>query len=170
MQKQVFWYFQLNKLLKAVLFGIGFEKIHNNYELVYKTKKEVVIHIASMQRMRDIFSLNGLEPCHQERRGMMYACSAKVSLLNRSGQSIIDYVTKEDNDNLFVLLDNGKNVCIRCPQFDKKVDYNVYDVHGSESGYSISQYWPIRFKFNASGASYFTLNRVVRRKKLFNKH
>eukprot|EP00957_Ditylum_brightwellii_P064751 4913876-Ditylum_brightwellii.AAC.1 len=70
--------------------------------------------------MRDIFSLNGLEPCHQERGGVMNACSAKVSLLNRSGQSIIGYDTKEDNDNLFVLLENGNNVYIRRPQFDKK--------------------------------------------------
>eukprot|EP00957_Ditylum_brightwellii_P083704 6362354-Ditylum_brightwellii.AAC.1 len=41
MKNQVFWNFHLNKLLKAVLFGIGFQKIYNKYELVHKTKKEV---------------------------------------------------------------------------------------------------------------------------------
>eukprot|EP00957_Ditylum_brightwellii_P090493 6891459-Ditylum_brightwellii.AAC.1 len=41
MQNQMFWHFYLNKWLKAVLFGIRFEKIHNNNELVYKTKKKV---------------------------------------------------------------------------------------------------------------------------------
>eukprot|EP00957_Ditylum_brightwellii_P047474 3605548-Ditylum_brightwellii.AAC.1 len=52
---QVYWHFYLNKLLKAVLFGVGFEKINGNYKMAYKKEKEIVTHIALKRRMDEIF-------------------------------------------------------------------------------------------------------------------
>ena len=115
--------------------------------------------------MNEIFCLNGLNACTQDRRGIVYSCCAKVSLQSTFGKSIIGYVTNEDDEYLFVFLENRSNISVRRPHFDKKIGSYVYDIvaHGHDD-YYITQYWPIRFKLNVSGKTSFTLNRFVMRK------
>jgi hypothetical protein len=161
-QNQVFWNFHMNKLLNNVLFGYGYAKLYD-HKIVHKTKKQIVIHIASRQRMTELFSLNGLVACSQARHGMMFTCCGKVGLVNLAGQSIIGYIMQENNNSLSVLLENNAVVSVDRPIYDSSLSSYVYNIDGTGE-YSVSQYWPIRFRLNHSGKTFFTLNRVVLRK------
>ena len=161
-QNQVFWNFHMNKLLNNVLFGYGYAKLYD-HEIVHKSKKQIVIHIASRQRMTELFSLNGLVACSQARHGMMFTCCGKVGLVNSAGQSIIGYIMQENNNSLSVLLENNAVVSVDRPIYDSSLGSYVYNIDGTGE-YSVSQYWPIRFRLNHSGKTFFLLNRVVLRK------
>ena len=112
--------------------------------------------------MTEIFSVNGLVAPIHKRNGILYTCAAKVCLMDSLGRSIIGYVVDEDEDDILVLMENDRHVKVSRPIFDVRHGcYSFGASHDDDGEYSIGQYWPIRFKVNTSGATCFTLNRVV---------
>ena len=162
---QVYRAFHLNFLVRLVLLGDDFDGL-KEWEIVKKTKRVVVIHIASYTRMCKLFQIAGLSAVSFLKDSFTYTCAGKVSLLSKSSNlTMIGYVMRETKSSFTVRCGRAKEIVVRKPRlengiymYDNCCDYSK-DVY-------IQQYWPIRFKVSISGATSFTVNRLVMNKEL----
>ena len=92
---------------------------------------------------------------------------------DETGRELIGYVLDETEETLEITFEKGSDTH-RCkmkqPIYDNELGIFVYDIGGVEINgsaesvyiYTITQYWPIRFKINTtSGKSSFILNRIT---------
>ena len=112
-------------------------------EIVETTQNTTVVHIASLHRMMEIFTINSLCASNCEWKGLCYSYSSKVSI-ERNGRESIGYVMEEDDDNWFVAVQiETERMCVPKGRYDSTNMKYVYPYvpHGK---YKVKQYWPIR--------------------------
>ena len=150
----------LNFLVRLSLFGDNFDGL-KYWEIVKRTKHVVVVHIASYARMCQIFGIADLSAVKFTKGSLLYTCAGKVSLFSKSRNRImVGYVICETKMKFTVHCSCEDDITLRKPRFKDGV-YIFDDCTDYEKDVYIAQYWPIRFKVSVSGATSFTMNRLV---------
>jgi hypothetical protein len=135
-------------------------------EIVYRTKKSVVVHISSQKQIVDLFTHNGVcafeYTCDGSDVGdrKRYTCGGKLVLKENRGKcrECIGYVLNEYDDKLCIKLENGGDVEMIKPTIDDFGNW-VYHHHNDDEDYRIVQYFPIRLKLLNSGYVHMTINK-----------
>ena len=162
MHSQSYRSLYVNLLLRQTLFGVTYGKMKHD-EVVHKTKRVTVLHIASRDRMIQLFSIAGLcGVTYYKVYGHCHSCCGKVNCFHR-GRHIIGYIPSESRNKWNVHLVNNKVIelgkvhCNRNGSGYKYPDLNLRN----RPGYLVTQYWPVRFLVHSNGDCKFTLNRVT---------
>eukprot|EP00978_Attheya_sp_CCMP212_P014420 scaffold36716_cov41-Attheya_sp.AAC.4 len=153
--------FELNNLIKLSLFGKNWSKLRH-YETVFKSKRSALIHIASENRMTNIFTLWGLCGSAFEVSGLVHTCCGKVSI-KMDGQHCVGYIVDEnESGNVWTIkLATNEIIELEKPQYNEKMGAYIYSINERRSARVIEQYWPIRILLQNSGRGKYTLNRVT---------
>ena len=96
LHRQIYRTFHFSHLINISIFGIGYGNLRK-YELVWKTNKRVLIHLASLERIESLLTLNDLCASNVSVDGLGYSCCGKVNIRN-GGRSMIGYVVNETDD------------------------------------------------------------------------
>ena len=158
-QMQSYGEIHISYLMKLVLFGEK-NSIFTDYELVYITKKIYIAHIASVTRLKDIFTKYDLCAVEQEKDDMKFNFASKIFFSTRVGNSY-GYIIDEDDDNFYVLLDDNEKLTVPRPFFCD--ESNKYIFEPLSNGYYVIEYRPIRLFLKFDGHMKFTMNRMVTR-------
>ena len=152
--------FHINLLVRLSLFGDNFDGL-KKWEIVKTTKRVAVIHIASYNRMCQVFGIAGMSAVKFPKGNLMYTCAGKVSLYSkRSSRTMIGYVIGETKVKLTVRCSNEQDIVMKKPRLENGV-YVFDGCSNKEKDVFIVEYWPIRFKVSVSGATSFMMNRLV---------
>ena len=135
-------------------------------EVVEEAENQAIIHIASYNRLVDIFTRGG-KSCifhfkNPDDYEQVWACSSKV-WLKKNGFECVGYVLSEDNDEIIVMLveHNFEKIKLTRPCYNvNKGRYFVSESHSKCNQYEFVDYWPVRFKIQSKGRLYFTCNRI----------
>ena len=79
LHSQSFGSFQLNYLIGLCIFGKDFNKIKKS-ELVYQSKRVTIIHISSIDRVRELLTVSGLCGVSFDEQNHTFSACAKVTL------------------------------------------------------------------------------------------
>ena len=156
--------FTLSPLLRITVFGSPlFCKLHS-HELSYRSKKVVVIHIHSHQRMNELLTFGGVDASTHYNKGMKIRVCPKVSITDAMGRSATGYVLNETATHLGVRVegsDAGELDWVQRVVWDSVSSQYLYcDEHDHPLGqkseiFYISYFWPIRITLNlVTGHSY----------------
>ena len=155
---QVYRSFHLNFLIRLSLFGDDDLGRLKNWEIIKRTKRVAVVHIASYTRMCSIFKIAGLSAVSFPKENCLYTCSGKVSLLvKRSNLTMVGYVMRETKWALTVHCGCENDIVIRKPRYENGA-YRYEHCTNHQKDIYIQEYWPIRLKISISGATSFTMN------------
>lgn len=129
------------------IFGKKYSKLRKR-EIIRKTKKMAIIHIASMDRMKDIFGICGLCGVEYSVDNTVCSCAGKVSVIQK-GKHITGFIVKEDKDYCTIKLMDHSTIHL------KRLSYNydnngggyVYNQNPHEKKLVITKYWLLCFKF-----------------------
>lgn len=157
----------LNHLLQICLFGHS-GSLLQSYELVDVSKKMKLIHLHSLSRLKEIFTLEGLcaikKEVYSSNDGgvLTYACCGKVNLKDHRGNSVTGYVVMETASHWTIQIDLNTFLNVKRVFFDIEVGSYIYDKNPATSGeYIVTEYNPCRFKILASGKLYYLINRIL---------
>lgn len=115
---QVYKSFFCNHLLQLSFFGSNFSLFNSSTEIAYKRKNSMVVHLYSLQRLKEVFELNGINMFLMKKDdGTIIAAAPKI-IIDMDGKEGIGLVKNETNGYLNVLLENGEELNICKPQFD----------------------------------------------------
>ena len=129
-------------LMVVALFGEG-GKCFEGGEIVETTRNTTVVHIASLRRMAEIFTINSLCASNCEWKGLCYSYGSKVSI-ERNGREAIGYVMEEDDDSWFVAVRiETERICVPKVRYNSQ-DMQYYFPYVPCGKYKVKQYWPIR--------------------------
>jgi hypothetical protein len=92
----------------------------NDNEIAHRYKKSIVVHIASMKRLIDIFTMNGVCAFELEKKDYLVSCSGRLSVRKRmlTRQEDIGYILKDNTMlleigqelmNIQLLISNAEN-------------------------------------------------------------
>eukprot|EP00957_Ditylum_brightwellii_P124522 9490227-Ditylum_brightwellii.AAC.1 len=104
---------QMSILMKSSLFGSGMEKLRKR-KIVYQSKEVTIFHIASLQKLKALFTVAGSGVMHHtDAQGcQVYACGKVV--MKKNGLRLTGFVVNEHASLLTVLLENNKEVEVQC--------------------------------------------------------
>ena len=165
--------FHLNYLLKVSIFGSPLFSTLYPFEIAHKTKKQTVVHLSSHRRMSELFTFGGMDASTHYKNGLRYICCGKVCLVDQRGMKTIGYILDETETKLKTRVEGRDgDVEVDRPFYDN--DAGTYNYYGDENvggdggcpgqdcdSFTISQYWPVRFKINDSGQCSFILSKVT---------
>ncbi len=106
-------------MMRLCILGIGDSRL-NKSEIVYKSKKVRIIHLASMRRVNKLFNLSGLCATQTKSLGVKYSCCGRVSL-QRNGKTTIGFILDEVRNKWLVHLCRGKKVMVKKVPFINKM-------------------------------------------------
>ena len=158
---QTYREFRISYLVELSIFGKEYCNIKKN-EIIFKSKKQILFHISSQKRMKEIFSKEELDATEYEVTKNNYnytqTCSGKVNL-KYNNRNVVGYILEESRGKWKILLASNKiilkNPLIYCHDRKKY----LFPTRGK---YIITKYWPIRLllKINGRGLR-ITLNRIA---------
>jgi hypothetical protein len=153
--------FEVNQLIRTCLFGKDLCKLRLD-EVILKSKKKCLIHIASEQRMRSLFTQEGLCASSFTINGFRQTCSGKVNTV-KDGKNCVGYIVDEsDNGKIWrIQLVTNKMCSLMKPRFESNAGKYNYSDPNIVPGRVITEYWPIRLLVFTSGHGRLTLNRVT---------
>ena len=148
-------------LLQRCMFGKDFCKLRK-YELIRKTNRQVLIHIASQRRMRDLFTLE--DRCAVEFKVRVEGicvykktCGGKVNILI-DNKNIIGYIVDESNGRWKIQLASNRTIWLNMVRLN--ADMPGYYEYNTWKATRITTYWPIRLLVYTNGNCKLTLNRI----------
>ena len=159
LRSQVYRAIHLNYLLKLTLFGSEFSNLFN-YEVIERTKKQVLIHLASKRRVNEILSIYGLSASSHHMNGIDYCCCAKVNA-EENNRSITGYVIDEDMYSFTLRLETNEIAMVSRPSYDAEQGIYCFGSGWKGCNLVITEYCPVRLKINNSGHIVFTINRIA---------
>ena len=131
----------LASLMVVDIFGVDGSCFRGD-EIVEKTLNIIVAHIASLNRMIDIFIMNSLCACKCEWKRMSYSYGSKVSL-ERNGRESLGYAMEKEGDNWSVTVRAEKErIRVTKVTYDRFTVKYVFPCDPS-CEYKVKQYWPI---------------------------
>ena len=159
LMNQTYRHFILSHLLIVTIFGSSpLFSVLKSHEIVYRSKKEVVVHLFSFQRVKELLTFGGMNAGSFYKHQCRTLCIPKVNLVDGDGKSIIGYVLCEEEEVLVVVAAGSGDLItrVKCPTFD--VDTGAYtygeladpQVQRCDGHYSLSHLWPFRMKINIS--------------------
>lgn len=159
---QTYRRFEINELIRLCLFGRDLGKLQQD-EVVLRTKKTCVIHIASEERMRSLFTKEGLCATSFMIKQCRNTCSRKVNTV-KNGKLCIGYILNEnENGNVWKVQLATNRICsLTKPAFvSKEGKYKYLDPTDLPGTRVITEYWPIRLLLFDSGHGRLSLNRLT---------
>ena len=115
----------MNTSILTIIFRHGLDKLNDRSETIFKTKKEVVIHIRPRQRICELYTVNRAVAVNQSKDDTtIHMCAGELSPRHKNGQHIISYITDEDKDHVMVYL---KKIVVQItrPMFDIIVSWHM---------------------------------------------
>ena len=160
-RSKIFRSLLLTHILKLTFFGSNCTCIREK-EISCKTKKTIVIHIHSRDRMIDLFQKGGV--CaflthDKEDSRIQYGSSGRAVLRSKdSGLQVVGFVLGESasGDVLELQLETNEMVHIPTPKFCNISEQWEYGFH---SEYDVVEYDPIRIKVQEYGNIHFFFHR-----------
>lgn len=135
----------MSPIMFHCIFGKDLCNLHTT-EIIYRKKKCVVVHIASMQRIAEIFTVRGLCGVTLDMSGIKHSCAGKVNVV-RNGMNVSGFVMKERRSRWSLVLANKEEVTLKRVRWDDEQAY-IYDESSRNSrSLRITSYSPIRMKF-----------------------
>ena len=101
MNVQSFASFQLNYLICVRIFGKDFCKL-KSAELVYQSKRVTIIHISSIERVRELFTVSGLCGVVFDEQNHKFSACAKVAVQS-NGKEMMGYVLSCSTRNIMTV-------------------------------------------------------------------
>jgi len=92
---------RIQLILRLSIFGRELVNLRGD-EIVERTKRGVVVHIATRGRVVEIFRLNLMCACDGEHKFINYPWSGKVAI-EKDGRESIGYITREKKGEWFVV-------------------------------------------------------------------
>ena len=152
--------FYMSDLLKECIFGDNFSKLKKS-EILTRSKRQVLIHIASNARIKKLFSLNSFTSVCETLNGKVYSCAGKVSVI-KNGREMLGYILSESGNSIKVVLANNTTVELDRPKFRYSENTNKFQYifpSAPARRYRIIEYNPIRIIVKADGTVRYILNR-----------
>lgn len=88
----------LSLLLKYTLFGVKERRITKK-EVIYKSKNVTVIHLASLERIQEVFTVSGLcGVSFGKVNGSTMSSCGKINFMVRGRRNIVGYIHEERGD------------------------------------------------------------------------
>ena len=165
---QTYRHFVISALVRFRLFGEKCEKVARF--VVMESKKRVLLHIASQECAKHVFTIANLCATEVELddSNIILSCCGKVSIkfLNKGSKTIIGYIMNEDRGRWSIKLKDNSIIRSRPAKYIKEDGTYMFPIQqNSRKGYFvINQYWPIRVLIYTRGEIRFTLNRIGYRK------
>ena len=148
--------FTLNNLLKLTIFGSPLFSKLRPYELVYRGKKESVVHWFSYRRMSDLLCFGGLDAVSiYSKNGCVHKLCGKANL-KKDGKNVVGYIMDENDEVLKVIVPGtGGNelIDVTRPVYDCDNGEYIYPHSQTCDSYSLSEVWPIRIRLNTVSGS-----------------
>ena len=162
LQLQKFCRSYLNYNLRLAIFGHNLSKLKES-EVVLNRKKSTVIHLMSLRRVLELFTIEKLCSFKVVRGIKVHACCAKVITRRKengktTGTIMNGYIVEETSRHWQVRLCN--NTCVQfrrgiCSRLDGK--YTFPDSRSNDR--IITEVWPVRLLLFDSGVVQMTLGR-----------
>ena len=154
--------FFLSHLLKICFFGHNYALLFHRSEVVEKTKKTIIVHIKSMERLVRLFYCNGVSAfSYKDQVGLVYSLAGKVVLKNnKSKKKAIGYIIQDKK----ILTESGTSINVEdicLPVFVRGDGSWSYRYDDEERIYSVAEYQPIRLKICDSGNCQILSSRIV---------
>jgi len=164
----------LQALLMEVIFGKP--KMYNKVaaNIVTKSDRVLLLHVASHRRVLEIFNISDMNVAEFFNRNNQhyYAMCGKVQIkYRRSRTSEVAYILDEDATKWYLKTESNEEAV--CPKSKFSITNGRY-IHSSTGGrtngtngtgqhsFKISTYWPIRIRLNVNNQSIrVTTNRMV---------
>ena len=145
-------------LLELTIFGKNKCNLKQR-EIVYKTKKIMIVNIASKARFDELFIKEGRSATEfSNKHNGIHTASGKVNIL-RNGKNIIGYILEETNTVWKIILMNHQFIWIDAPKYCRIKHQYIFT---TKKGVLITMYLPIRFMIRLNGGGFkMTLNRVA---------
>ena len=158
LQSQSYRDMQMSYLLELTIFGKDKCNLKQK-EIIYKTKKIMIVNIASKQRFDMLFVKE--DCCATEfsfgSSGIITACG-KINIM-RNGKNILGYILEETKMIWKIILKNDQLIWLDAPKYCK---INHRYIFKQKKGMIITMYWPIRILIRQNGGGCkITLNRVA---------
>ena len=136
--RQVFQKFNMSPLLMKFMFGVRYNKFRDD-KIRLRTKKSIFIHVASMERMISIFTVEGLvgvwfemdleeEPNLDVQSSDCRSCCGKV-YMKKDGKDALGYIIGEHGSDWKILMDNNVVIVMERFQFDTELFCYKYSEH-----------------------------------------
>ena len=143
----------------CTIFGCTNLSFLRPYEIVYRSSNVTVVHLASFDRIKNLFTWNKVNPFQYTDGSNNYTVTAKLFLIDkRSGTESLGCCTHEDKETLTVLLESGWSTVLPRP-FYSNVERSWQLTHNDD--YMMEQYHPVRFKITQNGTVNLTINRFL---------
>ena len=149
-RNQVIKNFKISKLLTFTLFGSSFSKLCESL-IIYRSNTNAIIHIASMNEMKDIFTFAGESSVyfHNHETDFIHSCCGKVRL-QVDNKYVVGYIldTDENNGTWKVKLIDSKEIIINKVLYDDSSNKYIYLNKSNAEGYKLVHYEPIRLNIS----------------------
>ena len=153
----------LSPLVRRVLFGQDFQKVMGN--IIYMTKKVVLLHLHSNREVIRILSVAGLcGVLHDEGEDRVNSCCGKIIFGYRHDNSkeATGYVMRVNRRRWEVKMQgSNESILIRPPIVNKRTSQYLIKPTDGNHIYFVKEYSPIRIKISMLGDMKITMNRVV---------
>ena len=109
----------------------------------------VIIHIASLQRIKMLFTLSGLCAVDFTIAGLRRTCCGKVNLI-KDNKYETGYIIEEKGSKWKIMLSTNKYINVqKVPMVrDRDGNFERYEYkHNSKRKWTVTMYWPIKMKF-----------------------
>ena len=147
-QSQSFRDIDFSLLLLLSIFGGKDYSTMRADEIIKKTTRVTLLHIASQRRMDDLFTLSGLSATTFYTPSTVMTCSGKVNILTVRERNILGYIVDERNNMWKVKLENNETIWMPQLRYDHcRQEYNYDDLNNPAES-KITMYWPIRLFIN----------------------
>jgi len=125
-------------------------------------KKEVVIHLASLERTKCILTLALLCGVELRHNDILHGYAGKVNVKDiTTGRSVIGYILKSYDSSWDIQLTSYNiHITLHAAVFDNTQQEYKFPNTGQEQ-YIITQYWPNCIMILMRGEMKYTLNRIV---------
>lgn len=151
---------KLSYILELTIFGQGYNNLLKK-EIIKKTNKTMLVHIASKERMDVLFSKEdycATEFVIKTFGGGIVTTAGKVNVL-RYGKNMQGYILKQKYNKWLVLFLDDSTAWIDIPLYCN--DSHRYKFNCKKGNNQITEYWPIRIIIKLKGGGLrFTLNRL----------
>ena len=164
LRSKVYKSFFCSHLLHLSIFGTDNSFFAYGHEIAYRTKRCTVVHLLGMDRIEEVFTVNGLCMLKYDNDDgeTIVSGGSKVIVVDRlNGKEAVGLVKGEEDSNLLVLLENREEVVVKKPLYGKDDGHWHYYNNDDEHQYGVKELDPVRIKFLKSGFIHICFNKVT---------
>jgi hypothetical protein len=113
------------------IFGSNFSLFHGSTEIAFKRKNTIVVHLYSLERLKEVFELNGMNMFVMKKDDRTIMVVVPKIIIDMDGKEGIGIVKKKINGYLNILLENGQELNVWKPEFDCEI--GIWKLYNDDS-------------------------------------